>query len=298
MGALAHHAITDRCTLLTGISRGGTTLACQLLNRLPDVRALDEPMDPNQLVREATRDDGRSLDAARILTGIEQFAEEQRRSILQRGVALSLNIEGGVLGARVSDTRDERGLRVPMGRRGEIPVDPPASPDFKLVIKHPVAFTALLPILRERFEVFAVVRNPLAVLASWESVPFAQREGRLGLRPQIAPEIAARLQETEDRLERQLMLLDWFFASYASTLPRERVLRYEDIVASGGAALAPLAAGAAGLRVGLESRNTALVYDRAHMRQLGSMLLDTDGARWLTYYTPAEVGALMTAAGV
>ena len=297
MGALAHHAITDRCTLLTGISRGGTTLACQLLNRLPDVRALDEPMDPNQLVREATRDDGRSLDAARILAGIERFAEEQRRSILQRGVALSLNIEGGVLGARVSDTRDERGLRVPMGRRGEIPVDPPASPDFKLVIKHPVAFTALLPILRERFEVFAVVRNPLAVLASWESVPFAQREGRLGLRPQIAPEIAARLRETEDRLERQLMLLDWFFASY-STMPREQVVRYEDIVSTGGAALAPLAASAAGLRVGLESRNTALVYDRAHLRRLGSMLLDTDGARWLTYYTPAEVGALMTAAGV
>jgi hypothetical protein len=184
-----------------------------------------------------------------------------------------------------------------MGRRGEMPVEPPASPDFKLVIKHPVAFTALLPILRDRFEVFAVVRNPLAVLASWESVPFAQREGRLGLRPQVAPEIDARLQETEDRLERQLMLLDWFFASYASTLPRERVVRYEDIVSTGGTALAPLAASASGLRVGLESRNTALVYDRAHMRQLGSMLLDRDGPRWLAYYTRAEIGALMTAAG-
>jgi hypothetical protein len=292
-----HPAITDRCTLLTGISRGGTTLACELLNRLPDVRALDEPMDPNQLIREATRDDGRSLDAARILNGIERFAEEQRRSILRRGVALSLNIEGGVFGARVSDARDERGLRQPMGRRGEIPVEPPASPDFKLVIKHPVAFTALLPILRDRFEVFAVVRNPLAVLASWESVPFAQREGRLGLRREIAPEIDARLRETEDRLERQLMLLDWFFASYASTLPRERVVRYEDIVSTGGTALAPLAASAAGLRVGLDSRNTALVYDRAHMRQLGSMLLDRDGARWRAYYTRAEIGALMTAAG-
>ena len=226
---------------------------------------------------------------------IEQFAEEQRRSILQRGVALSLNIEGGVLGARVSDTRDERGLRVPMGRRGEIPVDPPASPDFKLVIKHPVAFTALLPILRERFEVFAVVRNPLAVLASWESVPFAQREGRLGLRAQIAPEIAARLEQTGDRLKRQLMLLEWFFASYA-TMPRERVVRYEDIVSTGGAALAPLAASAAGLRVALESRNTAEVYDRAHMRRLGSMLLDMDRAQWLTYYTRAEIGTLTTTA--
>jgi hypothetical protein len=294
---VSHAAITDRCTLLTGISRGGTTLVCELLNRLPDVRALDEPMDPNQLVRDATLDDGRSLDAARILAGIERFAEEQRRSILERGVAVSLNIAGGVFGARVSDARDERGLRQPMGRRCEIPVDPPASPDFKLVIKHPVAFTALLPILRDRFEVFAVVRNPLAVLASWESVPFAQREGRLGLRPQLAPEIDARLEETEDRLERQLMLLDWFFASYASTLPRERVVRYEDIVSTGGTALAPLAATAAELMIGLESRNTALVYDRSHMRQLGSMLLDRGGGPWLAYYTRAEIGAVMTAAG-
>jgi len=294
---LAHPAITDRCTLLTGISRGGTTLACELLNRLPDVRALDEPMDPNQLVREATLDDGRSLDAVRILAGIGKFAEEQRGSILQRGVALSLNIEGGVLGERVSDARDEHGLRVLMGRRGEIPVDPPASPDFKLVIKHPVAFTALLPILSDRFEVFAVVRNPLAVLASWESVPFAQREGRLGLRPQIAPELAARLEETEDRLERQLLLLDWFFTCYASTLARERVVRYEDIISTGGAALAPLAASAAELRVKLESRNMARVYDRAHMRQLGSILLDREGSQWLAYYTHAEIGTLMRAAG-
>ena len=85
----------------------------------------------------------------------------------------------------------------PWAVSSEIAVEPPASPDFTLVIKHPVAFTALLPILIERFEVFAIVRNPLAVLASWESAPFLQREGRLGLRPVIAPEIAARLEATK-----------------------------------------------------------------------------------------------------
>ena len=282
--------------LLTGLARGGTTLACELLNRLPDVRALDEPMDPNELLREAERDGGATLDPESIRAGIERFAAAQRRSILDRGVARTLHVDGRVRGARVSDVRDSQGLRTPLGRRGEIPVEPPASPDFTLVIKHPVAFTALLPILVERFEVFAIVRNPLAVLSSWESVPFKQREGLLGLRPIIAPEIATRLEEIEDRVERQLTLLDWFFASYASMLPRERVIRYEDVIATGGAVLEPIAASAGGLRVPLQSRNAAGVYDRAHMRAVGRRLLERDGPHRL-FYTPAEVEDVMSAAG-
>jgi hypothetical protein len=293
----ADPGLTDSCALLTGISRGGTTLACELLNRLPDVRALDEPMDPNRLIRAAARDGGRSLDPMSIRAGIERFADEQRRSILTRGMALTLHVDGRVLGARVSDERDVDGLRMQMATRGEIPLGPPVSADFTLVIKHPVAFTALLPILTRSFAVFAIVRNPLAVLASWESVPFLQREGRLGLLPALAPETASWLDAIEDRLERQLALLGWFFESYASALARERVIRYEDVVASGGAALSPIASGARALKLELVSRNAAAVYDRAHMRDVGRRLLERDGAHWL-FYTPEEVVEVMTAAGV
>ncbi len=113
MQSLGQPAATDPCTLLTGLPRGGTTLACELLNRLPDVRALDEPMDPNQLLREATADDGVSIGGARIQAAIAQFAAQQRRSILDRGMAITLHVDGRVLGARVSDARDADGLRVP-----------------------------------------------------------------------------------------------------------------------------------------------------------------------------------------
>jgi len=282
--------------LLTGISRGGTTLVCELLNRLPDVRALDEPLDPNELLRQAASGDG-AIDAARILAGVERFAAAQRRSILERGMGLTLHVDGRVVGARVSDERAADGARVPMARRSEIPVETPDAADFTLVIKHPVAFTALLAILLERFDVFAIVRNPLAVLASWESVPFAQREGRLGLSPGIAPRLAECLEAIDDRLERQLALLEWFFDSYASALPRERVIRYEDIVATGGAALAPIAQSARGLRLPLQSRNAAGVYDRAHMHQAGRLLLQREGAHRL-FYTAAEIADVMTEAGV
>jgi len=289
--------------LLTGLPRAGTTLACELLNRLPDVRALDEPMDPNRLLGDAALKQGQPLegglpfDAGLIRAGIERFALEQRRSIIDRGVALTLHVDGRVLGARVSDARGADGLRVPMGKRGEIAIEPPASADFTLVIKHPVAFTALLPILEERFAVFAIVRNPLAVLCSWESAPFMQREGRLGLRPQIAPAIARRLEAIEDRRERQLTLLSWFFESYAAALPPERVIRYEDVIATGGAALEPIAPSAGGLEVALESRNAAAVYEREHMRELGRLLLESDGAYWL-FYEPRDVRKLLSAAGL
>lgn len=302
------------CVLLTGLPRGGTTMACELLNELPDVRALDEPMDVIAMIRAAAgvqsaasdRARGRaasngaeSLDIASIHAEIERFAAEQRRSILERGVALTKHVAGRVNGAKVSDRREQdgQGPRVRLVEIGEIPVAAPSSPDFTLVIKHPVAFTALLPALLGRFEVFAVVRNPLSVLASWESVPMAVREGRLGLPAAVAPDIARRLEEIDDRLERQLALLVWFYERYARTLPRARVVRYEDMIASGGAALAPVAPSAATLQMPLASRNAASVYDRAHMRAAGRLLLEREGAHRL-YYSAAEIHEAMVAAGV
>jgi hypothetical protein len=291
------------CVLLTGLPRGGTTVACELLNLLPDVCALDEPMNVIAMIRDAG--EAGSLDTDLIHAEIERFAVAQRRSILERGVAVTKHVNGRVIGAKVSDRRDGdtnggaggQGPRVRLVELGEIPVDPPSSPDFTLAIKHPVAFTALLPALLDRFDVFAIVRNPLAVMASWESVPMAVREGQLGLPASVAPDIADRLDAIDDRIERQLALLMWFYESYALNLPRERVIRYEDIVASGGAALAPIAPSAAALQVKLASRNAAAVYDRVHMREAARLLLEREGPHRL-YYSAEDVRGAMAAAEV
>jgi len=279
--------------LIAGAPRSGTTLTCELLNLLPDVRALDEPLRPRALV--AASGDGRGgVDADRLAGHIEAFAAEQRQSLRERGEALSKNVDGRVVGAKVSDGRGSDGLRRRLRELGPVHLGTPAADPFLLAIKQPMAFTALLPLLAPRFPTVAIVRNPLATLASWESVPMKVRDGRSGMPEAIAPGLAAQLAAEPDRLERQLILLDWLWEHIAA-LPPERVVRYEDIVRSGGAALAPVAASAAGLRVALVDRNASLQAPPDHVAAVGERLLARDGAYW-RWYAPAVVRELARAA--
>jgi hypothetical protein len=277
------------------VPRSGTTLSCELLNLLADVRALDEPMHVGPMIVRATGVDGESLDAAAIRREIADFADAQRRSILERGAAVSRHVGGRVSGSRIGDARDESGVRKRLSEKGEIAVVPPASEDFTLVIKHPVLFAAMLERLVGHFEVFAVVRNPVAVLGSWESVPMMVRDGQLGLPASVAPEMARLLEATPDLMERQLLLLEWYFGIFAAHLPSAQVLRYEQIIASGGSSLHALAPSAAMLCESLQGRNKAPVYDRAHMSRAGRWLLERDDASWQTYYSRGEVEELLDA---
>ena len=51
------------------------------------------------------------------------------------------------------------------------------TPGFDLVVKHNALFTALLPDLLSAFPVYGIVRNPLAVLASWNAVNLPVKQG-------------------------------------------------------------------------------------------------------------------------
>ena len=162
-------------------------------------------------------------------------------------------------------------------------VAPPPAPGFTLVVKHNAAFTALLPELAQRRDTYAVVRNPLAVLGSWQSLRLPVSEGRLPAGERLDPALGARLGAAPDRLARQLAILDWCFQRFASALPRERVLRYEDIVASQGATLFD----AVGLRGAsdrrLDDRNASGDYRGLDVDAAEARLL-AGAAGWRTWY--------------
>jgi hypothetical protein len=281
------------CLLLTGVPRSGTTLCCELLNGLPNVRALDEPLPMRELLRDARGEDG-AIDFELVCDSIARFAVEQRHSLLTAGTVVSKHVDGRVSGSRrVAAARDADGTRHSQVELGTIALARPRTADFTLAIKHPVVFTALLDGLRRRFAVYAVVRNPLAVLGSWESVSWPTlREGRLGIPETLAPVLSRRLALLDDALERRIEMLSWHFERYASTLAPDRVIRYEDLVASGGSALSAIAPEAAALDVPLRDNNAAGVYDRDHLREVGRRLIEREWAPWRAYY-PHDVELLL-----
>ena len=76
------------------------------------------------------------------------------------------------------------------------------------------------------------------------TVDIQARLGRLPKAEPFDPELTQRLAAIEERVDRQLCLLDWWCERFERCLPARNILRYEDIVASEGKALAAIVPGA------------------------------------------------------
>lgn len=266
---------------LTGVPRSGTTLCCRLLGHADNMVALFEPMKVGDLP---------ATDRSAALDMIAAFFDESRDSLLSSGRAISQQVGGAIPDNPIASRRNEAGKREREASRGEILVDKKLNPDFTLVIKHNAAFTALLPELAQRFQTWAVVRNPLAVLASWHSVSLPVSKGQLPAGERLDPALAKALATEDDLVGRQLRVLDWFFNRFSTHLPSDRVLTYEDVVTSGGMVLAK----ACGVRmppVELQERNASRLYDPDLALMLSRRLLESDGA-WRHFYRNEEVEAL------
>lgn len=261
--------------VLTGLPRSGTTLTCHLLNKLLDVVALSEPMRVEKLATLPDR--------SAVCDEIGRFFADSRRSIAETGMAQSRHVGGAVPDNTVRGKVVAGGLRKGEGVRGLIPIDKELPADYTLCVKHPAAFTALLPELAQHFRAYAVVRNPLSVLASWNSVSMPHGAGRAPAAEGLDPALRAALAALDDVTDRQFHLIDWYFSQYRAGLPRHCVLRYEDIVATGGVALAPIAGSAAALREPLVEKNANKLYKPETVRELAKRLLDSEGAYWDFY---------------
>ena len=267
--------------VLTGLPRGGTTLTCHLLNQLPDTVALHEPISPGKFA---------GLEEEAVLEGVEQFYRRMRRMIRHRGVAFSKPIKGRIVGHGSNLSREDeirrRETRKVRRKKSEkkVVIEKDLGRNFLLGIKSPGMFSALLPLLKRRFPCYAIVRNPLAVLASWESYDRSTRAGRQPSAEKYDADLRHTLDSIEDRVERQLYLLSWYFERFVRELPEAHVIRYEDVVSSGGRALSVVTPAAESLNEPLSNWNLNPAYDRERMRSLGERLLEREGA-YLRFYS-------------
>lgn len=166
-----------RNVVLTGLPRGGTTLTCHLLNKLPDTLALHEPISPGRF-------DGLEGDDA-VLDEVEKFYGKMRRMIRRRGGAFSKRIKEQVTDHdyrpdRENELRRREASGKTRRKRSEkkVAIEKELGRRFLLAIKQPGMFSGLLPVLTQRFSCYATIRNPLPVLASWDSYDRSTREGR------------------------------------------------------------------------------------------------------------------------
>ena len=261
--------------LLTGVPRSGTTLTCRLLNQLPNVVALHEPMEVRHFASDP--DDKHKLQR------IHTFLHQNRRLIEKKGCAMSVHRDGVVPENPVIEAKDNSGRRELCISRGQIKIPGPFSAASLLVIKHPSVFTGMLPLLVSEFQIFATIRNPLSVLGSWMSVPFGVSDGHVPAAEGVDAKLKADLAGISEVLPRQIHLLSWFFEQYATYLPESHIIRYEDVIQSNGRALSALTDAAINIETTLESRNRNKLYDAEAMKVAGEALLQSDGGYWKFY---------------
>lgn len=270
--------------VLTGLPRSGTTLTCHLLNKLPNTVALHEPIEFREILQFKSHQEI-------CLYVAEQF-ERMRDSIFIHKTAISRQIQGRIPDNNFGDeTNPGSGLRKNLVSIGTVDINKQLEPNFLLIIKEPGIFTAILKNLVEQFPTYAVIRNPLAVLASWNTVPFHVTKGRTPIaRLDIA--LAQGLARIKDRIDRQIYILSWFYEQYRMFLPEPSILRYETIIASQGKALSVIQSQIQMLQDSLENKNLNQLYDREMMLVLGDKLLNSEGAFW-NFYSRESVENLL-----
>ena len=210
---------------LTGIPRSGTTLACALLNKAAQAVALAEPLDP------ATW----PIDISAQISLVERQFVELREYCLRTGTAPSRQRSGVIVDNFFYAS--ETGLREYAAELASVAIGKPLRRDFLLAIKQNAAFLALLKTLSMRMHVVVMVRNPLAVLASWSSVDLPVAQGRLPMAERMDARLHTALDGEGDLQRRQLRVLEWCYRQVGCVREQANVLRYERLIASRGRAL-------------------------------------------------------------
>jgi hypothetical protein len=274
-----------RNVLITGTPRSGTTLICSLLNKLPDTVALHEPMN--------VWDFADCRDGGAVAKLIENFCRETQKSLHEHGFAVSKHVSGKIPDNVADNQVNRAGTRLRRTEHGQVVVDKPLSQNFTLAVKHPAAFSALLETLSKRFECYAIVRNPLATLASWNSLDrFPLKDGYLPIGEKLDVDLARNLAAKSDPYERQIYILEWFYDRFRRFLPERALIKYEDLIISRGRELAKFFPAAAELDEDLSSKNVNKYYDRALMADLGERLLRREGSIW-NFYSKGDVESLL-----
>ena len=268
--------------LITGLPRSGTTLVVKLLNEIPNVVALNEPMPVGEMV---------GLNEDELFQWIGQYTERSRTLLIAEGKAETKHINNLFVDNTYSESLNELGLRPTHATHGLIDVKKLLTNQFMLAIKHNGAFTAVAHYLVQRYRCFAVTRNPLALLLSWQTVNIPINSGRMPIAEAIDPDLHASLNKIKDNLDRQIYLINWFFERFHKYFLKDNIISYENLTSMGGGYLEMITPSAVAISSPLTSKNTNPIYKKDFSLVASDRLLNTGGA-FTEFYDNDEIELL------
>ncbi len=265
--------------LLTGLPRSGTTLVVKLLNDIPNVVALNEPMPVMEMA---------GLSQSELYNWIDQYTAKSVAMLLTEKKVQTKHIAGTFTDNSFNAAADEQGLRSSRVMLGMIEITKELNNEFTLAIKHNGAFTATAHQLVRKYRCFAVIRNPLSVLLSWQTVNAPVNRGRMPVAEAIDADLKNSLNEISDELDMQIFIVNWFFERFQKYFPAENILRYEKLTTIGGSYLGIITPGAEILSEKLQSRNTNSIYKKELVNTVTERLLNTGGA-FTHFYNETDI---------
>ncbi len=276
----------ERDIVLTGIPRSGTTFICHLLNKIKNTVALHEPLPILKMLEV--------IDRAGINTVLKNFFLQVRTTLIEKNFAPSRIINKEIPDNYFSDKLTSNGLRenLSMGV-GNLTFNSRFDHNLTIVIKHNASFSALLNELSNKYTCYAVIRNPLSVLLSWQTTNIPINRGRLPAGEAFSDELKSLVSIEKNILKRQIKILQWFFSEYKSRLSNNQIIYYERVIESQGAALSVITPYATELEEDLSSLNINPVYPKELYYTIGHALLSSQGPIW-DFYEKKEIEALIS----
>lgn len=205
--------------ILTGIPRSGTTLAAALIDSLPNAVCLNEP-----LWQTDVKLDGNPQALALWLR--DDFARLRQHLLAEHPIPDRRDAEGKAITNFFKDGKPVQektfGLLIRAG----------LTPDFTLAVKHNALFMAALPhlALMSDFLVIALLRHPVATIASWQRVPLPVAEGRMPHAATYWPKIKSIGESNDDVLIKQVKLYDALCGRLAKLRGAIHIVHYELLI--------------------------------------------------------------------
>lgn len=256
-------------------------MLCVMLSAVPGFLALNEALKLGHLVSKD-----------QVPPFVEDAYVRIRHQVLSTGTAPSRNADGRQVMNHFARTPGERNLLL---KKSDIQIHKNLDENFILGVKHNAIFTlALRELCHLKWPLFAIIRNPLAVLGSWNTLEIPVSAGRMKNLGQLEPELHKEVQAQPDLLRKQVLLLDFYFRQYKNFIAEKNILRYERLCSSPSDEISKIAGSAQVFEVErVENLNQSSIYPRENFPDYFNALSELPDAAWRHFYEEAELLELM-----